>query len=153
MAETAWLIDGSAYVFRSYYSMRPIEAPDPSEEERLGVLDALQSAGTLDDVVLGKTGEARNRRLGHVERDALVLLPVKEDLANQHVAGDRNVARAVPRVRRLRSPVHVLYDACPLGPHGVAAERFKEHLGSRSNCGSGILSMVRCPDQAGRLVS
>jgi hypothetical protein len=28
MAETAWLIDGSAYVFRSYYSMRPIEAPD-----------------------------------------------------------------------------------------------------------------------------
>lgn len=28
MADTAWLIDGSAYVFRSYYSMRPIEAPD-----------------------------------------------------------------------------------------------------------------------------
>ncbi len=28
MPETAWLIDGSAYVFRSYYSMRPIEAPD-----------------------------------------------------------------------------------------------------------------------------
>lgn len=25
---TAWLVDGSAYVFRSYYSMRPIEAPD-----------------------------------------------------------------------------------------------------------------------------
>ena len=28
MTDTAWLIDGSAYVFRSYYSMRPIEAPD-----------------------------------------------------------------------------------------------------------------------------
>ena len=28
MPKKAWLIDGSAYVFRSYYSMRPIEAPD-----------------------------------------------------------------------------------------------------------------------------
>ncbi len=28
MPETAWLIDGSAYVFRSYYSMRAMEAPD-----------------------------------------------------------------------------------------------------------------------------
>ncbi|HPF70116.1 MAG TPA: 5'-3' exonuclease H3TH domain-containing protein [Candidatus Krumholzibacteria bacterium] len=28
MARTAWLIDGMAYVFRSYYGMRPLAAPD-----------------------------------------------------------------------------------------------------------------------------
>jgi DNA polymerase-1 len=28
MSQTAWLVDGTAYVFRSYYSMRPISAPD-----------------------------------------------------------------------------------------------------------------------------
>lgn len=28
MPQTAWLVDGTAYVFRSYYSMRPIAAPD-----------------------------------------------------------------------------------------------------------------------------
>ena len=28
MSETAYLIDGTAYIFRSYYSMRPIAAPD-----------------------------------------------------------------------------------------------------------------------------
>jgi DNA polymerase-1 len=28
MSQTAWLVDGTAYVFRSYYSMRPIAAPD-----------------------------------------------------------------------------------------------------------------------------
>jgi DNA polymerase-1 len=28
MPETAWLIDGTAYVFRSYYAMGPISAPD-----------------------------------------------------------------------------------------------------------------------------
>jgi DNA polymerase-1 len=28
MAPTAWLIDGMAYVFRSYYGMRPMAAPD-----------------------------------------------------------------------------------------------------------------------------
>ena len=25
---TAWLIDGMAYVFRAYYAMRPMQAPD-----------------------------------------------------------------------------------------------------------------------------
>ena len=28
MAPTAWLVDGMAYVFRSYYAMRPMTAPD-----------------------------------------------------------------------------------------------------------------------------
>ena len=28
MARTAWLIDGMAYVFRSFFGMRPMAAPD-----------------------------------------------------------------------------------------------------------------------------